>query len=145
MPNLRKDNDTAQRTWNLDMICSAFSVLCRRPHASRNSLPCVWWTQVSCFLHWQVTMLFNARCSKEIWLCVLLLMYDIWDFIMLYLITSDKNILHTFSLKINICNIPSLLCQVPYTLAYKINWHVRWPEIFNYKFDLCLICYIKQQ
>ena len=45
-------------------------------------------------------------------------MYDICDFIVLNLIISDKNTLQTFCLKINICIVPLLLCQVPYILYH---------------------------
>ena len=68
-----------------------------------------------------MTVFFSAFWSEEIWLCVLLLMYDICDFSMLNLIISDKNALQTFCLKINISIAPLLLCQVPYVPAYKIN------------------------
>jgi len=39
-----------------------------------------------CSEHCEVTVLFSAVWSKEIWLCVVLLMYGICDFIMLNVI-----------------------------------------------------------
>ena len=45
-------------------------------------------------------------------------MYDMCGIIVLNLIISDKNVLQTLSMKIDICIVALLLCQIPYVLYH---------------------------